>query len=111
MPVAVFTSFWGKGRGTRQFLLILLLEMAEVENDAKENSVACSYATLKDFDWSMRLVLSSSKLSGLRQPLVLLKLEKTLPDGSLVERLVELDEQELEKLIGSLKAAQKAVLR
>jgi hypothetical protein len=71
----------------------------------------CSYATLKDFDWSMRLVLSSSKLSGLRQPLVMIKLEKTLPDGSLIEKLVEVDELELDKLIDSLKAAQKAVLR
>ena len=78
---------------------------------ASEENVCASYATLKDFDWSMRLVLSSSKLSGLRQPLVLLKLEKVMPDGTLQEKLVEMDTDELDRLLVSLKAAQKAVLR
>ena len=78
---------------------------------ASEETVCASYATLKDFDWSMRLVLSSSKLSGLRQPLVLLKLEKVMPDGTLQEKLVEMDTDELDRLLVSLKAAQKAVLR
>jgi hypothetical protein len=74
-------------------------------------SFCASYGTLKDFDWSVRLVLSSSKLSGLRQPLLMLKLEKTMPDGTMKEQLVELDEAELNSLIANLSAAQKAVLR
>jgi hypothetical protein len=72
---------------------------------------AASYATLKDFDWSLRLVLSSSTLSGLRQPLLLLKIDKILPDGSIEERLVELDEAELDMLLGTLRAAQKQLVR
>jgi len=73
--------------------------------------LAASYATLKDFDWSLRLVLSSSKLSGLRQPLLMLKLDKTLPDGAVEERLVELDEAELDMLLASLRGAQKQLVR
>lgn len=73
--------------------------------------LAASYATLKDFDWSLRLVLSSSKLSGLRQPLLMLKLDKVLPDGSTEERLIELDEAELDMLLGTLRAAQKQLVR
>jgi len=76
-----------------------------------QSGLAASYATLKDFDWSLRLVLSSSKLSGLRQPLLMLKLDKVLPDGSTEERLIELDEAELDMLLGTLRAAQKQLVR
>ena len=78
---------------------------------AQSGGLAASYATLKDFDWSLRLVLSSSKLSGLRQPLLMLKLDKVLPDGSTEERLIELDEAELDMLLGTLRAAQKQLVR
>ena len=64
-----------------------------------------SYAKLKDFDWSLRLVMSSNKVSGLRQPLLQLKLDRQLPDGVLDENLIEMDEAELDKLIASLNAA------
>ena len=77
----------------------------------QKGSFAASYATLKDFDWSLRLVLSSSTLSGLRQPLLMLKIDKILPDGRIEERLVELDEAELDMLLGSLRAAQKQLVR
>ena len=78
---------------------------------AQNSGLAASYATLKDFDWSLRLVLSSSKLSGLRQPLLMLKLDKILPDGTIEERLLELDESELNTLLSSLRAAQKQLVR
>ena len=41
----------------------------------------------------------------------MLKLEKTLPDGTVKERLLELDETELDNLLGSLKSAQKHIIR
>ena len=68
-----------------------------------------SYARLKDFDWSLRLVLSSNKVSGLRQPLLQLKLDRELPDGVLDENLIEMDEHELDNLIASLKEARAAL--
>ena len=69
-----------------------------------------SYSYLKDFDWSLRLVLSSERLSGLRKPLLMLKLDTVLPDGSLQEKLIEMDADELDRLIVKLTAVQ-AVLR
>jgi COMM domain len=70
-----------------------------------------SYAHLKDFDWSLRLVLSSDKLSGLRRPLLMIKLDIVDADGAKQERLVELSEAELEILLTKLKKAQSLVVR
>ena len=67
-----------------------------------------SYSWLKDFDYSVRLILSSESLSGLiiiiiiiiilililiiglRQPVVLLKVDCQQPDGTIGEKLIEL---------------------
>ncbi len=68
-----------------------------------------SYGRLKDFDWSVRLVLSSNKVSGLRKPLLQLKLDRELVNGQVDENLVELDEEELDKLLASLKQAKAAL--
>jgi len=72
-------------------------------------SVAYSY--LKDFDWSVRVVMSSDKLSGLRKPLLLLKLDTVNADGSKSEKLVELNESELDEFLTTLKRAQALVQR
>ena len=68
-----------------------------------------SYGRLKDFDWSVKLVLSSNKVSGLRKPLLQLKLDRELVNGQVDENLVELDEEELDKLLASLKQAKAAL--
>jgi hypothetical protein len=70
-----------------------------------------SYSHLKDFDWSLRLVLSSDKLSGLRRPLLMLKLDVVGADGDKQEKLVELSEAELDVLLAKLKKAQSLVVR
>ena len=70
-----------------------------------------SYSHLKDFDWSLRLVLSSDKLSGLRRPLLMLKLDVVGADGVKQEKLVELSEAELDVLLAKLKKAQCLVVR
>lgn len=73
------------------------------------DSAIASYAHLKDFDWSVRMCLSSDKLSGLRTPLMILKLDVKLPCGKVEEVILELNGQELKNLLSSLKAAQLAV--
>lgn len=70
-----------------------------------------SYSHLKDFDWSLRLVLSSDKLSGLRRPLLMLKLDVVGADGVKQEKLLELSEAELDVLLAKLKKAQSLVVR
>ena len=53
------------------------------------------------------MVLSSDKMSGLRKPMVILKLESTRADGSAQEALIELDAGELDTFLKTLKSAQK----
>jgi len=68
---------------------------------------------LKDFDWSVRLVLSSSQMSQVRETLLLLTL--TLKGVDPVSKLetqqevkLELNQKELDSLIASLSAAVEA---
>mmetsp|Transcript_16113 Transcript_16113/g.27192 ORF Transcript_16113/g.27192 Transcript_16113/m.27192 type:complete len:80 (+) Transcript_16113:84-323(+) len=74
-----------------------------------------SYEALCDFDWSLRMVLSSDKLSGLGKPLLQLKLDTTgtskCDSDNKREHLVELDKNELNKLLKELKNAQAVVQR
>lgn len=89
--------------------------------------MAESYAHLKDFDWSLRvrvpssplyffsdlpffsvqLVLSSDKISGLRKPILMLNLETVDSNGTNQNQLIELTNEELKEFIDKLKTAQK----
>lgn len=77
--------------------------------EAASSDLGSSYGRLKDFDWSLRLVLSSNKVSGLKKPLLQLKLDRELSNGQVDENLVEMDEEELDKLIATLKEAKAAL--
>lgn len=65
-----------------------------------------SYSWLKDFDWSVRLVLSSDKVSGLRRPVLMIKIDTINPDGSVQDTLIELDAESAGSLLQTLKMAQ-----
>jgi hypothetical protein len=67
----------------------------------------CSAKEMVDFDWSLRMALSSDKVSGLRKPLLQLKLDTADPTGKAEETLLELDSDELTKLLKTLIAVQK----
>ena len=66
-----------------------------------------SYSWLDDFDWSLRMVMSSDKLSDLHKPLLMLSLETTNANGEKSSQLLELTTEELKYLIGKLKTVQK----
>mmetsp|Transcript_24707 Transcript_24707/g.25339 ORF Transcript_24707/g.25339 Transcript_24707/m.25339 type:complete len:80 (+) Transcript_24707:46-285(+) len=66
-----------------------------------------TFEQLKDFDWSLRLVLSSDKLSGLRKPLLMLNLETIDCNGVNHNQLIELTSEELKPFIEKLKSAQR----
>lgn len=72
-----------------------------------ENLSRCSVKELTDFDWSLKMAMSSDKLSGLRKPLLQLKLETAGPSGQAQDTLLELDSEELSRLLKTLMAAQK----
>ena len=72
----------------------------EVKAALERHAVEISNAHLTDFDWSLRLVLASDKLSHVRKPIVLLKLFLSDASGSARRDLiVELGKAELDKLL------------
>jgi|AACY02.5.fsa_nt_gi hypothetical protein len=78
---------------------------------SSSSELGSSYGKLKDFDWSVRLILSSNKVSGLRTPLLQLKLDRELANGQIDENMVELNKDEVDKLLASLKEAKAALNR
>ena len=69
-----------------------------------------SNATLKDIGWNVKLVMSSDKLSNIKEPLMTLNLELETEDG-IKSHLLEMNLSELKMLIESLEAANKSVLQ
>lgn len=64
---------------------------------------------LRDFDWSCRLVLSSSRYSTMRVPVLLLKLSLEKPDGALEDVVVEMGREKLDAVLQKLAGAQQVL--
>ena len=81
-----------------------------VTEEAQSSAGAvCGGAQLKDFDWSCRMVLSSSSYSTMRKPILLLKLSLDTPDGGNDDKLFELGRDQLDALIKKLAGAQEVL--
>nr|XP_045017677.1 COMM domain-containing protein 8 [Jaculus jaculus] len=72
--------------------------------------VAISSAQLQDFDWQLKLALSSDKIATLQMPLLNLHLD-VKENGDVKPYSVEMSKEELHMLITSLEAANKVVLQ
>ncbi|XP_004645719.1 COMM domain-containing protein 8 [Octodon degus] len=72
--------------------------------------VNISSAQLQDFDWQLKLALSSDKIATLQMPLVSLHLD-VKENGEVKPYSVEMNKEELQNLINSLEAANKVVLQ
>uniref|UniRef100_A0A8C5MME5 COMM domain containing 8 n=1 Tax=Leptobrachium leishanense TaxID=445787 RepID=A0A8C5MME5_9ANUR len=82
----------------------------ELAEALAEKVCAMSSSYLQDFDWQLKLALSSDKLSTLQMPLVNLDLD-IAEDGVVKPVSIELNKEELQNLINSLEAANKVVLQ
>ncbi|XP_067137927.1 COMM domain-containing protein 8-like [Centruroides vittatus] len=81
------------------------IEKALVE---KTNSICDNY--LKDFDWKLKLILSSDSLYNIREPC--LELDLTLvSDDEKKQLCVEMSKEELKNFIDTLEAAHKVVVQ
>ncbi|KAL3879259.1 hypothetical protein ACJMK2_031561 [Sinanodonta woodiana] len=69
-----------------------------------------SQTVLSDFDWKLKLALSSDKISSLQEPLLTLNMD-VLNDEKKETLSVELNRDDLKKLINSLEGANKALLQ
>ncbi|XP_007890897.1 COMM domain-containing protein 8 isoform X2 [Callorhinchus milii] len=93
---AVLKSLKGRKEELRQ-------AMVEKTNDV-------SSAQLQDFDWQLKLPLSSDKIAFLQTPLLNLDLD-VRENGILKPVSIEMNKEELQNLIHSLEAANKVVLQ
>ncbi|CAK8697275.1 unnamed protein product [Clavelina lepadiformis] len=64
---------------------------------------------LKDFDWQLNLALSSDKLASLNQPLVNVDFDLQTKSTQTSLHSVEMDGDELDKLVAALEQANKAL--
>lgn len=92
------------------FWTVLTVRRHELCNSLKDRTLAISRAQLKDFDWRVKLVMSSDKLATIQQPLVTVDFDVKTQSGNQAV-VVEMDKNELRKFIASLEAANRAVLQ
>ena len=74
------------------------------------NALASSCLTenrLTDFDWQVKLVMSSDKVSNIQEPVVSVNLALQSSDGSSRNRTLEMSKEGLQKLLTSIEAANK----
>ncbi|KAM9354545.1 COMM domain-containing protein 8 [Pholidichthys leucotaenia] len=91
-------------------LRVLRGRWEEIQRALLDRTSAISTATLQDFDWQLKLALSSDKISSLHTPLLSLSLD-VRENGVLRPVTMELNREELGTLISSLEAANKVVLQ
>lgn len=60
---------------------------------------------LQDFDWQLKLIMSSDKLSGINEPVVSVDFNIQTCDSGVENKTVELSKEELKKLLTSIEAA------
>ncbi|NXU58181.1 COMD8 protein, partial [Turnix velox] len=78
----------------------------EIRNALVERVNAISSAQLQDFDWQLKLALSSDKISMLQVPLLNLDLD-VRENGEIKPVSVEMNKEELQNFINALEAANK----
>ncbi|CAK7291821.1 COMM domain-containing protein 8 [Vulpes vulpes] len=82
----------------------------EIKQALLKEIVDISSAQLQDFDWQLKLALSSDKIATLQMPLLNLHLD-IKENGEVKPYSVEMSKEELQNLISSLEAANKVVLQ
>lgn len=77
----------------------IAVRAVELRRALANKATEISAGHLSDFDWSLRLVLSTDKLSDARHPVLLLTLSITQADGTRRDEVVELGADSLDSLL------------
>ncbi|XP_022108486.1 COMM domain-containing protein 8-like [Acanthaster planci] len=94
----------------RKLVECVTVRRGDIRDSLLADTAAISQAYLKDFDWKLKLALSSDKIASVQEPL--LTIDFNVQEGDENKRVsLEMDRQELSKLIASLETANKAVLQ
>uniref|UniRef100_A0A3P8UQ73 COMM domain containing 8 n=1 Tax=Cynoglossus semilaevis TaxID=244447 RepID=A0A3P8UQ73_CYNSE len=91
---------------TKALLNVLRSRKAEIHAALLEKTNCISSTSLQDFDWQLKLALSSDNISSLQTPLVSLNLN-VKRNGHVTPVAIEMNREELNTLISSLEAANK----
>eukprot|EP01084_Bolivina_argentea_P317350 550211_1 len=88
---------------------VTTVRIQEIHQESKKRSILAGLPdSLQDFDWSLRLIMSSSTIQSVRIPVVLLTL--TLKTGDETKNItLQLNKRELNRLIESLSNVQRVV--
>ncbi|XP_061600074.1 COMM domain-containing protein 8 [Cololabis saira] len=89
-------------------LSVLTARRDEIRRALLDRTNSISTATLQDFDWQLKLALSSDKISSLNTPLLSLSLD-VMEDAGLRPVAMEMNRDELSALISTLEAANKVM--
>uniref|UniRef100_A0A3Q4BS19 COMM domain-containing protein n=1 Tax=Mola mola TaxID=94237 RepID=A0A3Q4BS19_MOLML len=103
----VLTGLAGVGSSHAEALLtVLRARRDEIHRALLDRTNSISSATLQDFDWQLKLALSSDRISSLHTPLLSLSLDvrENAADRSVT---MEMNREELKMLITSLESANK----
>ncbi|XP_041810042.1 COMM domain-containing protein 8 [Chelmon rostratus] len=107
----VLAGLSGVGNSHAEAVLsVLRARREEIRRALLERTNSISSAMLQDFDWQLKLALSSDKISALHTPLLALSLDLR-ENGALQSVTMEMSREELNTLISSLEAANKVVLQ
>uniref|UniRef100_A0A8C4H7D7 COMM domain containing 8 n=1 Tax=Dicentrarchus labrax TaxID=13489 RepID=A0A8C4H7D7_DICLA len=87
-------------------LSVIRARREEIRRALLDRTNSISSATLQDFDWQLKLALSSDKISSLHTPLLSLSLD-VRENRALRSVTMEMNREELNTLISSLEAANK----
>ncbi|KAI0218673.1 COMM domain-containing protein 8 [Lamellibrachia satsuma] len=84
----------------------------EIRVQLVKKTTEISQAYLKDFDWQLKLVVSSDKLASVQEPLLSVDLDiDAAGEDETKFASVEMNKADLQKMITSLEAANKAVMQ
>ncbi|XP_060938688.1 COMM domain-containing protein 8 [Limanda limanda] len=95
---------------SEMLLSVVRAREEEIHRALLDRTNCISSTTLQDFDWQLKLALSSDKISSLHTPLLSLSLDLR-ENGDLRPVTMEMNREELNTLITSLEAANKVVLQ
>ncbi|XP_062502853.1 COMM domain-containing protein 8-like [Corticium candelabrum] len=81
----------------------------EIIDAMKISATTVGHAQLKDFDWNLRLILSSDKIAVVSEPVVTVDFKVEDCGGESKQVSLEMNRDELKKILSSLEAANKVV--
>ncbi|KAL4230409.1 COMM domain [Mactra antiquata] len=82
----------------------------DIRSQLLNDSHAISLAHMTDFDWKLKLVMSSDKISSVKESVLAVNMTVQSNDGR-KNVTVELNKEQLDNLITSLEAANKALVQ